>query len=62
MINWIVQNWGTVVICIVLALIVFAISYRLIKNKRAGKSSCSCGCTDCAGCAGCAAKENSGRK
>lgn len=39
---------ATIVISIVLALIVAGIIYRMIKNKKAGKMSCGCGCEGCA--------------
>lgn len=35
----------------VLLLIVGAIVWKMVKDKKAGKSSCSCGC-DCASCSG----------
>lgn len=38
----------TIIICAALAAIVVAIVYRLIRNKRQGKSSCGCGCSSCA--------------
>ncbi len=37
----------TIIICVALASIVVAIIYRLIQNKRQGKSSCGCGCSSC---------------
>jgi hypothetical protein len=38
---------ATVIISLVLAVIVAGIVIRMIKNKRAGKSSCGCGCSSC---------------
>lgn len=35
----------------VLLLIVGAIVWKMVKDKKAGKGSCSCGC-DCASCSG----------
>lgn len=46
--SWIIENMGTIVICLLLCAIVTAIIIRLIKNKKAGKSSCGCGCQNCA--------------
>ena len=37
----------TVLICAVLVLIVGAILYSLIRNRKKGKSSCGCGCSSC---------------
>ena len=38
----------TVLICTGLASIVALVIAYLIKNKKAGKSSCGCGCSGCA--------------
>ncbi|MBR2724839.1 MAG: FeoB-associated Cys-rich membrane protein [Ruminococcus sp.] len=50
MLDWITNNIGTIAVCAVLLAIVTAIIIYLIKNKKAGKNSCSCGhgCTHCA--------------
>lgn len=39
---------GTVAVIVVLIAIVAAIIYRLLKNKKRGKTSCGCGCENCA--------------
>ncbi len=39
---------GTIIVSAILLLIVGLIIYRQIKNKKDGKSSCSCGCSSCA--------------
>lgn len=41
---------GTVIVLIILALIVGLIIYKMYKDKKAGKHSCSCG-GECANCA-----------
>lgn len=33
-----------------LALLVGAIVWKMIRDKRAGKGGCSCGCDHCSGC------------
>jgi len=50
MFTWIMNNIGTIAVCAVLLIIVTAIIIYLIKQKKAGKNSCSCGqgCTHCA--------------
>lgn len=55
MIAWITENMGTIVITLLLILIVGAIVFSMIRNKRKGKSSCSCGgsCAHCNMCAAC---------
>ena len=35
---------GTILVAVILAAIVAAIIYKLVKDKKQGKSSCSCGC------------------
>ncbi|MBE6948946.1 MAG: FeoB-associated Cys-rich membrane protein [Ruminococcaceae bacterium] len=48
MLNWISTNLPTIAILLVLVGVLTAIVMNMIKNKRAGKSSCSCGCEGCA--------------
>lgn len=48
MLDWIMENLATIIICLVLAGIVIKIAAVMIKNKREGKISCGCGCQDCA--------------
>ena len=48
--NWITDNIGTILICLVLIAIVTAIIISMVKKKKKGKSVvCSCG--NCQGCA-----------
>lgn len=39
---------GTIIVSAILIMIVGLIIYKQIKNKKEGKSSCSCGCSGCA--------------
>lgn len=48
MIAWLSENLATIVIALFLLVIVAAIVVRMVRNKRMGKSSCSCGCSSCA--------------
>lgn len=42
---------GTVLVCAVLVLIVGAIAYKMVKDKKSGKSPrCSGDCSKCHGC------------
>ena len=45
---WLTSNLGTIIVSLILAGIVAAIIVNMIKKKKAGKSSCGCGCTNCA--------------
>ena len=38
---------STIIISLVLAAIVAGIIVKMVKNKKAGKSSCGCGCANC---------------
>lgn len=38
---------STVIIGLALAVIVAGIIVKMVKNKKAGKSSCGCGCSNC---------------
>ena len=48
MISWLTHNIGTISISLLLALIVAGIVFSMIRNRKKGKSTCSCGCSHCA--------------
>ena len=48
MFSWLAANISTIVIGLVLAAIVAAIILKLVRDKKAGRSSCGCGCSACA--------------
>lgn len=52
MVEFLLQNWGTLVVGAVVLAAVFAIIFKMIKDKKEGRSSCSCGCGGCSGCGG----------
>lgn len=39
---------GTVIVLLILALIVGAVIYSMIRDKKSGKGGCGCGCKNCA--------------
>ena len=47
MFAWISENIATIIVCAVLIAIVAIIIVSMVKNKREGKASCSCGCSNC---------------
>lgn len=53
-------NAGTIGVSVVLILIVGLIIYKMIKDKKSGKSSCSCGgnCSCCGMAGSCHTTEN----
>ncbi len=48
MIGWLSANIGSLAVGLVLIIIVSLIIYRMVKDKKEGKSSCSHGCQNCA--------------
>ena len=44
----IISNLGTMIVALVIIAVVAAIVIGLRKDKKAGKSSCGCGCEGCA--------------
>ena len=62
MLTGITSHLADIVIIAAIALVVFFIVRGMIRDKKAGKSSCggSCaGCGACAGCSGCSTGEDS---
>ena len=48
MLEWLSNNWGNMlIIALVLALVALAV-ISMIRDKKAGKSSCGCNCANCA--------------
>ncbi len=58
MLNWLAANAASIIVSIILAVLVIAIIVKLIRDKRNGKSSCGCGCTNCAMQGTCHGKKN----
>ena len=48
MIAWLSQNAGTLAVAVIVLAVIGIAVWRVIANKRAGKSSCGCGCSGCA--------------
>lgn len=48
MLDWIAANLGTILISLVLLVIVSLIVVYLLRQKKAGKSSCGANCAHCA--------------
>ncbi|MBE5878510.1 MAG: FeoB-associated Cys-rich membrane protein [Lachnospiraceae bacterium] len=58
MLNWLAANAASIIVSIILAVLVIAIIVKLIRDKRNGKSSCGCSCTNCAMQGTCHDKKN----
>ncbi|MBR7070777.1 MAG: FeoB-associated Cys-rich membrane protein [Clostridia bacterium] len=42
------ENMATILICLLVAAGVIAVVFKMLKDRKKGKSSCSCGCGGCA--------------
>ncbi len=48
MFTWIAQNAATIVLSALLLGVLALVVRKLVRDSRAGKSSCGCGCENCA--------------
>ncbi len=46
--NWLMENGGTILVSAVLLAVVAAIVVHMVRQKKAGRSGCGCGCEGCA--------------
>lgn len=46
--KWLADNIGNIIVIAVLVAIVGLIIWRMVRNKKKGKSTCGCGCGGCA--------------
>ena len=46
--TWIINNIATIIISFMLVAIIALIVFKLVKDKKANKSSCGCNCAHCA--------------
>jgi hypothetical protein len=55
MFAWLAENIGTIVVLLVVCVLVGLVVAKMIRDKKSGKSSCSCGssCSSCGGGCGC---------
>lgn len=53
MIEFIVNNYGSIIVGAVVLVILAAVAIKLVRDKKNGKTSCSCGCDGCPGAAVC---------
>ena len=63
MLAWLAANLANIVIIVILAFVVGLAVRSMIRNKKAGKSSCGCDCDSCGACAGsCAMQKKTGKE
>lgn len=48
LIEWITAHWIDIVLTLAVALVVALVIVKMIRDKKAGKSSCGCNCGSCA--------------
>lgn len=47
MFEWIASNIASIIILLVVVIAVGAVVFKMVRDKKRGKSSCSCGCGGC---------------
>ena len=47
MINFLAENIGNIIVCLVLLATVGLAVRSMVRNKKKGKTSCGCGCANC---------------
>lgn len=45
--TWLSANLATILIALIVAAILTAVAVHLVRTKKQGKSTCSCGCSGC---------------
>ena len=50
---WLMANWINIALVAVIALVVTLLIRSMIRDKKAGKSSCGGNCASCGACGGC---------
>ena len=55
MLTWLSANLINIALVAALVLIVGLLLRGMIRDKKAGKSSCGCNCASCGACSGCSA-------
>ncbi|MDP3448675.1 MAG: FeoB-associated Cys-rich membrane protein [Eubacteriales bacterium] len=53
MMNWLSNNWASLVVGLVVAAVVLAAIVKMIRDKKQNKSTCGCSCSGCAGASSC---------
>ncbi len=48
MFEWIANNYGTIIVAVILAAVIALVIVLMVKDKKKGKTSCGCGCANCA--------------
>ena len=62
MLDWIASNYATLIVAAVLAVAVGIAVWRVIRARRRGGRTCSCGCASCAYANECKKPKDTGTK
>lgn len=52
MLDFLAENWGSLLVGAAVLAVVLAVLWKMVRDKKQGKSSCGCGCGGCSGCGG----------
>ena len=53
MLSWLAANLANIIIIAILVVVVTLVIRGMIRDRKAGKSSCGCNCASCASCGSC---------
>ncbi len=56
MLNFWMENWGTILVGTAVVVAVAGVILKMYKDKKRGKTSCGCGCSNCQSACGCSHK------
>ena len=48
MITWLTENIGTIIVLVIVLACAGLAAWKIVRDRRNGKSSCGCGCANCA--------------
>ncbi len=47
MLSFLAENWGTILVAVIVLAIVFLAVFSMYRKHKKGESSCGCGCSKC---------------
>ena len=53
MLAWLSANFVNIVLVAVIAAVVILLIRGMVRDRKAGKTSCGCNCADCGACSAC---------
>jgi len=53
MLSWLAANLANIIIIAILVVVVTLVIRGMIRDRKAGKSSCGCNCASCGACGSC---------